>query len=420
MTDAEIQAAIKARLKEEGIDSEEKSTEPTVKKGKARPPAPPPEEEKAAPQENKPAASSDTSIDDVMDALEKHEKEAKGKTDNQAVSNNQIAAASGATAGVLARLTGRDFESGLKPSPQGTNIFSPKPSEENIRVMNEAVGDMKERHSLVNKIEEQLRNITQDPTAKITDFTPDQVQRILQGGEGPTMGTSGAQRGYGYQGEQQRRARHQAEIERTVSRINPYAPDPVVQAGQVVPLKSGIQVPTSVATEIAQEQAKAQAEQQRKKLELQRQSELNKAGLSQQTINRESDLAKSRGFRSGLGKTAMGGIGGAQAGLSGYDIYQKFKKNEPITWEDWSRLGGSLAQTFGGPKMGVAGALATLPYAIKNREELARGMSMSDINPTVYSGADSLEPAIPQMQPNYVQPKKLPKESSFLDYYLKN
>jgi hypothetical protein len=154
-------------------------------------------------------------------------------------------------------------------------------------------------------------------------------------------------------------------------------------------LKSGIQVPTNVATEIAQQQAKAQTEQQRQKLELQRQSELNKAGLSQQTINRESDLAKSRGFRSGLGKTAMGGIGGAQAGLSGYDIYQKWKNKEPIDWQDWSRLGGSLAQTFGGPITGTAGALATLPWAIKHKEELLRGMTMNDVNPTAFPAGTS-------------------------------
>jgi len=392
MTDAEIQERIKARLKEEGIDSEEESTEPAVRKGKARPPAPLPDAVKAAPQEEKPATSSETSIDDVMNALEKHDKEQKKKTGEQAVSDKQIAAGAGALTGVAARLSGRDISSGFKASPEGTSVFSPKPTQENIRVMDEALADMKARQSLVHDIEQKLQTLTRDPNAKITDFTPEQVQRILQGGEGPTMGTTGAQRGYGYQGEQQRRARHQADIERTVSRINPYLPDPIVQAGQVVPLKSGIQVPTNVATEIAQQQAQAQTEQQRRNLELQRQSELNKAGLSQQTINKEADLAKSRGYRSGLGKAAMGGVGGAQAGLSGYDIYQKYKKNEPITWEDWSRLGGSLAQTFGGPRMGTAGALATLPYAIKHREELLRGMTQGDINPTAFpagtAGAD--------------------------------
>lgn len=397
MTDAEIQAAIKARLKEEGIELEQESTEPEVRKGNARPPAPPPPKtDTAAPQEDSTAGeetdSAETSVDEAFDALEEYEAQAKEEGKGQATSNQQIAAGAGALTGMAARLSGRDISSGFKSSPQGTNIFSPLPTENNLRVIDEAVGDIKQRQSLVKEIEDKLRNITQDPNAKIGDFTPDQVQRILSGGEGPTMGTTGAQRGYGYQGEQQRRARNQAEIERTVSRINPYAPDPIVQAGQLVPLKSGIQVPTGVATDIAQEQAKAQAEQQRKKLELQRQSELNKAGLSQQTINKEANLAKSRGYRSGLGKTAMGGIGGAQSGLSGYDIYQKWKNNEPIGWEDWSRLGGSLAQTFGGLKMGTAGALATVPYAIKNREELLRGMTMNDINPTAFpagtSGAD--------------------------------
>lgn len=393
----EIKAAIKARLKEEGIESEDEKHAPEVRRGHAKPPAPLPSADSASSAENKPPSEEGGApksiADQVLEALEKAQKqqkeEEKKKEEAQTLSNKQIAAGTGAAAGLVTRLTGRDVESGFKPSPEGSNIFSPKPTEENIRVMGEAVGDIKERQSLVHKIEEQLRNLTQDPNAKITDFTPDQVQRILQGGEGPTMGTTGAQRGYGYNAEQQRRARHQAETERTVSKINPYAPDPIVQAGQVVPLKSGIQVPTNVATEIAQQQAKAQTEQQRQKLELQRQSELNKAGLSQQTINRESDLAKSRGFRSGLGKTAMGGIGGAQAGLSGYDIYQKWKNKEPIDWQDWSRLGGSLAQTFGGPITGTAGALATLPWAIKHKEELLRGMTMNDVNPTAFPAGTS-------------------------------
>jgi hypothetical protein len=206
------------------------------------------------------------------------------------------------------------------------------------------------------------------------------------------MGTTGAQRGYGYNAEQQRRARTQAEIEANIRRTNPFVSDPIVQAGQVVPLRSGIQVPTNVATQIAEEKARAQYAEQRKALAQQYESEQNKIKINQQNMNQEANLAKSRGFRSGLGKATMGGVGGAQAGLSGYDIYQKFKKNEPITWEDWSRLGGSLAQTFGGPRMGAAGALATLPYAIKNREALLRGMTMGDVNPTAFpagtAGAD--------------------------------
>lgn len=394
----EIKAAIKARLKAEGIDTEDEKPTPEVRRGHAKPPAHLPSNDSAPSAENKPppeqGGEQKSVADQVLEALEKAQRqqkeEDKKKEEAQTLSNKQIAAGTGAAAGVVARLSGRDIESGFKPSPQGTNIFSPRPTEENIRVMDEAVGDIKNRQSLIKDIETKLINLTQDPNAKITDFTPDQVQRILQGGEGPTLGTTGAQRGYGYNAEQQRRARHQAETERIVSRINPYAPDPIVQAGQVVPLKSGIQVPTNVATEIAQEQAKAQTEQQRKNLELQRQSELNKAGLAQQTINREADLAKSRGYRSGLGKTVMGGIGGAQSGLSALDIYQKWKNGEPLDWQDWSRLGGSLAQTFGGPKTGIAGGLATLPWAIKHKEELLRGMSQSDVNPTAMPAGTAL------------------------------
>jgi hypothetical protein len=392
MTDAEIQEQIKARLKEEGIEPEQERPEPTVRPGKPRPPAPLPSVNQAAPQEVKPRSqevgSPETLIDDVMDALERQEQEAKAsekkKKEQQNLSDKEIAAGAGALTGVAARLSGRDISSGFRKSPEGSNIFSPKVAPQSYQAMEEMNRNIAESQKAMAKLDEEIRNITRNPKASAMDFTPDQVQRILSGGEGPTMNTTGAQRGYGYNAEQQRRARTQAEIEANIRRTNPAISDPIVKAGQVVPLRSGIQVPTNVASEIAQEQARAQSDQQRKSLMQQQESEQNKIKINQQNMNQEANLAKSRGFRSGLGKTVMGGVGGAQAGLSGYDIYQKFKKNEPITWEDWSRLGGSLAQTFGGPRMGVAGALATLPYAIKNREELLRGMTQSDINPTAF------------------------------------
>ena len=395
----EIKAAIKARLKAEGIDTEDEKPAPEVRRGHAKPPAHLPSGESAPSAENKPSpeqgGEQKSVADQVLEALEKAQRqqkeEDKKKEEAQTLSNKQIAAGTGAAAGVVARLSGRDIESGFKPSPEGTNIFSPRPTEENIRVMNEAVGDIKERQSLVKDIETKLRNLTQDPNAKITDFTPDQVQRILSGGEGPTLGTTGAQRSYGLNEEQQRISRHLQETERNVRAFNPNLPDPIVAAGQMVPLPgSNIRIPSNVASGMAQEQAKAQTEQQRKNLELQRQSELNKAGLAQETINKEANLAKSRGYRSGLGKTVMGGIGGAQSGLSALDIYQKWKNGEPLDWQDWSRLGGSLAQTFGGPKTGIAGGLATLPWAIKHKEELLRGMSQSDVNPTAMPAGTAL------------------------------
>jgi hypothetical protein len=51
--------------------------------------------------------------------------------------------------------------------------------------------------------------------------------------------------------------------------------------------------------------------------------------------------------------------------------------------------------TFGGPKLGVAGALAQWPYIVKHRDELARALTLGDINPTMFAGSpEALETPI--------------------------
>lgn len=377
-----IQEAIKARLKAEGIGVDEGQPEPAPKQ-RTKAPAPLPDGVPAvgaAPEAEKPAESSGREdIDDALSALDEAEKTVKAEQKkNEGLPPTATAALAGAGAGTALRLKGKE-------SP-----FQPKPTEQNIRTVNEINADIARRQASIAKIEDQLRAITQNPNAKIGDFTADQVQRILQGGEGPTMGTSGAQRGYGYQGEQQRRARHQDEVETRIRQAYPGLSDPVVKAGQLVPLKSGIQVPTNVATDIAQQQIQAQAEQQKANLNRQLQSEQNKISIGQSNIDKEMNLAKSRGYRAGAGKVGMGALGGAQTGMSVYDLYQKWQRREPIDWQDWARLGGSFAQAVGGPRTGVAGGLATLPWAIKHKEELLRGMTGADVNPTAMPAGTSI------------------------------
>jgi hypothetical protein len=390
----EIKAAIKARLKEEGIVPEEERPAPKVKHTK--PPAPLPADavkQSSAEQDNEPQSKpAETSGDPLDQAIKDLKKDETKKEETSSVSSKQIVAGTGATAGALLRLTGRDIESGMKKSPEGTSIFSPKVTPQSYQAMQEMNKNIAASEEAMKKLDEEIRNLTRNPKASAMDFTPDQVQRILQGGEGPTMGTTGAQRGYGYNAEQQRRARTQAEIEANIRRTNPAISDPIVQAGQVVPLRSGIQVPTNVATQIAEEKAKAQYEQQKKALELQHQSEQNIKTINEQNMNKEAGLAKSRGYRSGLGKMAQGTAGGAQTGFSVYDIYQKWKNNEPIDWQDWSRLGGGLALGLGGKKTGVVGGLATLPWAYKHRDELYKGMTMPDVaDPNMFTGAELFE-----------------------------
>jgi len=374
MTEQErqIQEAIKAGLKAEGIEVGKDKSAPAMPAQKTKAPKLPADAEPAAeatPAAEEPAEEGDMgSIYDALDVAEKENKLEEKK--DETLSPTATAALVGAGAGAALRLR-------EKESP-----FQPRPTQQNIDTVNEINADIAKRQASIAKIEEQIRAITQDPNAKITDFTPDQVQRILQGGEGPTMGTTGAQRGYGYQGEQQRRARHQADVEARIQQTYPGLRDPVVEAGQLVPLRSGIQIPANVATDIAQQKAKELAAQQEARLKLERESEQNKIKLGQSNINKEMNLAKSRGYRAGAGKVAMGTLGGAQTGMSVYDLYQKMQRREPIDWQDWSRLGGSLAQMFGGPRTGVLGGLATVPWAVKHREELLRGMTGADVNPT--------------------------------------
>lgn len=62
-----------------------------------------------------------------------------------------------------------------------------------------------------------------------------------------------------------------------------------------------------------------------------------------------------------------------------------------------SGLGGLAMMSRSAP-IGTVGALAQIPYAIKHRDELARAMTMTDVNPTAFpagtAGAD--EPLVPR------------------------
>jgi hypothetical protein len=51
---------------------------------------------------------------------------------------------------------------------------------------------------------------------------------------------------------------------------------------------------------------------------------------------------------------------------------------------------------FGKQSRGPIGLGMQIPYAVKHSKEFAGGMTMSDINPTVFGGKDALEPAFPE------------------------
>jgi hypothetical protein len=406
MTDEEIQAKIKARLKEEGIDSDEKVSEkssvPVMRH--AKPPAH--IDSIVVPSENV-APPSDETNNDVFNALDRAEQELKAenirKEKEESATEKAIAAGAGAATGALARYKGMDFDGNLL-SP-GRGVFQPNDSYMNqaSQAYNSISDEIKTRQAALDKIDDQIRQITKTPTASSNELTQEQINRIFQGGEGSTAGTTGAQRGFGYQGEQQRRARVQSELESNIRGANPHLPDPIVSAGQVVPLRSGIQVPTATAAQIAQEETARQAQAQRQALDLQRQSEINRIKIGEDQLNREIKLNKSRGFRAGVGKMGMGAVGGALTGLdmlNALKVYEAHKKdpenNRPLDWTDYMALGGGPLAMFGKKILGPIGVGMQIPYAVKHSDEVLRGMTMSDINPTAFGGTDALEPAFPE------------------------
>ena len=246
-----------------------------------------------------------------------------------------IAAGTGAAAGAYMRHKGAETSNLLK---SGQNVY--QPSDKSVEAINQ-----------------KLRQVTGDPTIDVRGMTPQQIERILQGGEGSTHGTTGAQRMYGFQGEQQRKSRYQKEIESLVSSLHPNAPDPIAQAGQLVPLKSGIQVPVDTAQQVSSQQYK-------------------NTDKAIQDANKELKMA---GIKSGAAKVGMGTAGGALTGLQAYGMATQ---DQPADLTQYLSLLGNLGITFGGKILGPLGAAAQIPYAVKHREDLMRGMTMNDINPT--------------------------------------
>jgi hypothetical protein len=260
------------------------------------------------------------------------------------------AAGAGAAVGALSRYKGVEASGKfLKP---GEGVFAPNEKQ-------------------LESINATLRAKTGDPKVDVRGMSPEQVNRLLSGGEGDTLGTTGRQRTESFNLETSRRSRVQKFMEDMVNKLHPGTPDPLVSVGEpVVELKSGIEVPQSVATKIATEQA----------------------GKSTQNLTAAQQAAQRAGMKAGLAKVGQGALGGA---LTGAQAYNMATQPQPIDWTQYLSLLGNMGVTFGGPRMGVMGGLAQIPYAVKHREEIARGMGLGEINPTAFGGApEALETPI--------------------------
>jgi hypothetical protein len=266
------------------------------------------------------------------------------------VSPNVIAAGAGAATGAFARYKGAEFSGdAFKP---GKSVFAP--NNKQIEIINA-----------------QLRALTNDPKIDVRGMTQDQVNRLLSGGEGSTLGTTGRQRTETFNLETQRRAEHQKSIENMVKKLYPNVQSPLAAINEpMVQLDNSLVVPASTATQV----------------------EGQKTSQDTKALTKAQADALKAGRMSGMAKIGQGTVGGALTAAQAYDMS---KQKQPIDWTQYLSLLGGIGTTFGGPRLGTVGGLAQIPYAIKHREEIARGMGLGEINPTAFGGSpEALETPI--------------------------
>jgi hypothetical protein len=206
------------------------------------------------------------------------------------------------------------------------------------------------------------------------------VEHTMQSGQGQRPGETGRQRENTHNQETQRQA-----LAAKQNLQLPGAANVVVNAGPMYTTESGVSIPKATATQLEQQlQAKqaAEAEQRRQLLE--------KQAIEQQRVQQQqARRAKAIGAAQGTGRVAQGVVGGALAAPQlyeyGRDVIRNDKTKPADTTQGLSGLGG-LIMALGRGKAGPLGAAMQVPYIVKNRDEIARSMNMSDINPTAFMG----------------------------------
>jgi hypothetical protein len=132
------------------------------------------------------------------------------------------------------------------------------------------------------------------------------------------------------------------------------------------------------------------------------------AAPAQQTPTAEQMANKIRAASSRahmLQRGANVAVRGAFGAPLAAQAYNMATQEEPIDWTQWLSLFGGGLGTFGpltskiprvAGRVPVAGTLATLaqvPYAVKHREEIARGMTLPDVvgDPNMLTGPEMFE-----------------------------
>ena len=122
------------------------------------------------------------------------------------------------------------------------------------------------------------------------------------------------------------------------------------------------------------------------------------APLTDMAKNIERANLASRGAQRGAA-AVRGGVGGGLTALQAYGMADDMSQGRTPGWQDWLSLIGGPAAAFGGKLLGPLGMAAQIPLTLRDRELIAREMSMGDVtSPTAgFTGAEMMQPAFTEL-----------------------
>jgi hypothetical protein len=396
-----IDAYVKAQLESEGIS--QPSAAPSVKVKKPNPPAHIPGETPTTNVEGEPTASEGEPSNEEENPNIKRfrqiaELERQKKLEEQQSQGNLLTGliAGGAGAGALARYKGVELNGNLLgPSKTLFNQdekFNPQTSEK-INSISDAIQN---HQDTLEKINAKIRATLQNPNVTYsTDQNSPGARWAAKVVNQDRPDTSVTEASSAYN-----RSKGQGPVSGRMTKL--WGARQVQEPGQP-PVNRLDQMSAQREAKAAQATAEQQAALDL--LAKQHESETTKMNLEKQNMQKEANLAQSRGYRSGALKMMQGTIGGATLLPDVYGMYKKYSnKKTPLdsydAGVDAAKITGDLAMTFGGPRLGTLGAALQLPWAIQNREALLRGMTMGDINPTAFPGSNE-----PVYDENAIRPR---------------
>ena len=122
------------------------------------------------------------------------------------------------------------------------------------------------------------------------------------------------------------------------------------------------------------------------------------APLTDVAKNIERANMASRGAQRGAA-AVRGGVGSGLTALQAYGMSEDMSRGRTPEWQDVASLIGGPAAAFGGKLLGPLGMAAQIPLTLRDRELIAREMSMGDVtSPTAgFTGSEMMQPAFTEL-----------------------